>query len=59
MHGETEYGDNVGDLWFITYLLRKLARSFTECVVKYVTSELLLYTQKLAVLTVCHVVLIE
>jgi len=32
--GKTNYGDNVGDLWFITYLLNKLTTQIDGLVVK-------------------------
>ena len=33
-YGCTDYGDNVGDLWFITHLLRQLTLEYDDLVIK-------------------------
>ncbi|XP_017862992.1 PREDICTED: protein ecdysoneless [Drosophila arizonae] len=32
LHGVTHYGDNIGDEWFIVYLLSELTRSRPDCI---------------------------
>ncbi|EDV96819.1 protein ecdysoneless [Drosophila grimshawi] len=34
LHGVTHYGDNIGDEWFIVYLLGELTRSRPDCIVR-------------------------
>ena len=36
LSGATDYGENVGDLWFITYILKRLTLEIKGLVVKYV-----------------------
>ncbi|ALC44218.1 ecd [Drosophila busckii] len=34
LHGVTHYGDNIGDEWFIVYLLSELTRTRTDCIAR-------------------------
>lgn len=34
LHGVTHYGDNIGDEWFIVYLLSELTRSRPDCIAR-------------------------
>lgn len=36
LKGNTNHGDSIGDLWFITYLLKQLTLEIDGLVVKYV-----------------------
>lgn len=34
MHGVTHYGDNIGDEWFIVYLLSELSKAVKDCIAR-------------------------
>ncbi|EDW78791.1 uncharacterized protein Dwil_GK12519 [Drosophila willistoni] len=39
LHGVSHYGDNIGDEWFIVYLLAEITRSRADCIVRVCDSD--------------------